>query len=194
MRRRRLEMICDRLTMLRCRRSRRRSRKRYLSRTSSGYSGSPNTGSGSSRAVESAPPPHGRTPRCGRSAALVDGLGGARLHQPVDPDHPFRPHGLDELERRRIGIADALGDAVMVAKVDEEQAAVIAHAMHPARQTQRTGRRRPLRALRRYGNDRECMGDNLGSMCVATARAGRLSNGPPRLSSMGLPAAPRHLI
>ncbi len=43
-------MICPRFMMLRCSRSRRRSRKRYFSRVSSGYSWSPNTGSGNSAA------------------------------------------------------------------------------------------------------------------------------------------------
>ena len=32
-------------------------------------------------------------------------------------------------------IGDGLGEAVMIAEVDEEQAAMIAHAVHPARKT-----------------------------------------------------------
>ena len=38
------------------------------------------------------------------------------------------------LERRRVRVGDDLRDPVMVAKVDEQQMAVVALAMHPARQ------------------------------------------------------------
>ena len=41
---------------------------------------------------------------------------------------------LGGLEGRRIRIGDDLGQAVMVAQVDEQQAAMVAHAVHPARQ------------------------------------------------------------
>ncbi len=39
-----------------------------------------------------------------------------------------------DLEGWRIGVDHHLGDAVMVAQVDEEEAAVVAHAVHPAGQ------------------------------------------------------------
>src|SRR5208337_5326240 len=42
-----------------------------------------------------------------------------------------------QTERGRIRIGRALGDAVMVAQVDEQQAAVVADAVAPARQTDR---------------------------------------------------------
>ncbi len=64
----------------------------------------------------------------------VGGLGHARLDLAVDADHPFAAHGLGDLEGRRIRIGDDLGQAVVVAQVDEQQAAMVAHAMHPARQ------------------------------------------------------------
>jgi hypothetical protein len=38
------------------------------------------------------------------------------------------------LKRGAVAIGDDLGDAVMVAQIDEQQAAMIALAMHPARQ------------------------------------------------------------
>jgi hypothetical protein len=64
----------------------------------------------------------------------VDGFRRARLHHAVDADDPLAAHGLGSLEAGRIGIGDDLGEAVMVAQVDEKQAAMIAHAMDPAGQ------------------------------------------------------------
>ncbi len=63
----------------------------------------------------------------------VGGLGGARLDLAVDADHPFAAHGLGRLEGRRIRIGDDLGQAVVVAQVDEQQPAMVADAVHPAR-------------------------------------------------------------
>ena len=60
--------------------------------------------------------------------------GGPRPDLPVDPDHPLRAHFLGRLEGRRIRVGDHLGQAVVVAKVDEQQPAMVAHAVHPARQ------------------------------------------------------------
>ena len=59
----------------------------------------------------------------------------AQLHLAVDADHPF---GADLFQRRKgraVAVAQDLRDAVMVAQVDEQHAAVIAHPMHPAGQT-----------------------------------------------------------
>ena len=53
----------------------------------------------------------------------------------VDPDHPFRPQRLSQLEGRTVGITDHLGQAVMVAQVDEQHAAMVANPVAPARQT-----------------------------------------------------------
>src|SRR5690606_32726987 len=64
----------------------------------------------------------------------VDGLRRARLDLAVDADDPLAAHGLGNRECRRIRIGDDLGEAVMVAQVDEEEAAMVAHAMDPARE------------------------------------------------------------
>ncbi|ODN68881.1 hypothetical protein A6302_03806 [Methylobrevis pamukkalensis] len=64
----------------------------------------------------------------------VDRLGRTHLHVAVDADHPFGAHQLGLSEGRRIRVDHALGDAVVVAQVDEQQAAMVAHAVHPARQ------------------------------------------------------------
>jgi hypothetical protein len=39
------------------------------------------------------------------------------------------------LKRRRIRIGDDLGHAVVIAQVDEQHAAMVAHAVHPARRS-----------------------------------------------------------
>ncbi len=53
-------------------------------------------------------------------------------HLAVDADDPFRADALRLLESGAVGIGDHLGEAVVVAQVDEQQAAVVAHPMHPA--------------------------------------------------------------
>ena len=53
---------------------------------------------------------------------------------PVNADDPLRTHGLGRLESGAIGIGDDLRHAVVVAQVDEQHAAVVADAVHPARQ------------------------------------------------------------
>jgi hypothetical protein len=58
----------------------------------------------------------------------------ARLHLAVDADDPLGAAGLQRLEGRRIRIGQALGDAVMVAQVDEEDSAMVADAVAPAGQ------------------------------------------------------------
>src|SRR5690606_6437384 len=65
----------------------------------------------------------------------VDRLGRALLDLTVDADHPFRAYLLDRLESRAVRVGDALGDAVVIAQVDEQQTAVVAHSVHPARQS-----------------------------------------------------------
>ena len=52
----------------------------------------------------------------------------------IDADHPLGAHRLGNLEGGAVGVGNHLGQAVVVAQVDEQQAAVVAHAMHPARQ------------------------------------------------------------
>ncbi|MNV34162.1 hypothetical protein D3C71_1255690 [compost metagenome] len=63
--------------------------------------------------------------------ALVDCVFRTRLDEAVDADDPFATHGLGDLEGRAVWIGNHLGDAVMVAKVDEENAAMISHAVNP---------------------------------------------------------------
>ena len=58
-------------------------------------------------------------------------------HLAVDPHHPFRTQFFGVLERRQIRVGDALGQAVMVAQIDEQHAAMVADTMAPARQPNR---------------------------------------------------------
>ncbi len=65
----------------------------------------------------------------------VDGAGGPVADLAVDADHPLRADLLGRLEGGAVGVGDDLGQAVVVAQVDEQHAAVVAHAVHPAGQT-----------------------------------------------------------
>ena len=58
----------------------------------------------------------------------------ARLHHAVDAHAPFRPQLFHRCKDGAVGIAQHLCDAVMVAQVDEQDAAMVADAVHPARQ------------------------------------------------------------
>src|SRR5262249_23938836 len=53
-------------------------------------------------------------------------------HLAVDADHRFGAQPLDGLERGRIRVGHHLGEAVVVAQVDEEHAAMVADAVDPA--------------------------------------------------------------
>ena len=64
----------------------------------------------------------------------VLGSGRAPAHEPIDPHHEFRAQLLGLTEGRRIRIDHALGQAVMVAQIDEQHAAVVADAVAPAGQ------------------------------------------------------------
>ena len=66
---------------------------------------------------------------------LVDGVVGARLDEAVDADHPFAADRLGQFEGRAVGIGDDLGHAVVVAQVDEEDAAMVADTVNPAGET-----------------------------------------------------------
>ena len=57
-----------------------------------------------------------------------------RLHHAVNADTPFRTHLFHVLEHRAVGVAQDLGHAVMVAQVDEQDATMVAHPVHPARE------------------------------------------------------------
>ena len=61
----------------------------------------------------------------------------ARLDASLNRDHPFGTQLFDIGEGRAVAVGQNLRDPVMVAKVDEQHAAMVAHAMHPARQADR---------------------------------------------------------
>ena len=67
----------------------------------------------------------------------IDGAFGTMAHLAVDPHHPLRAELFDVLKGRRIRVGDALGDAVMVAQVDEQHAAMVADDVAPAGQPDR---------------------------------------------------------
>src|SRR5690606_26575962 len=74
------------------------------------------------------------------SAGRQVGIGGfrsARLYLTVDSDDAFHAQVVEDLQRRRIGVAYDLGDAVMIAKIDEQHTAVVALPVDPARQADR---------------------------------------------------------
>ena len=106
-----------------------------MRRMSSGYSTSPKTGSGSSLASDRTSMPVANTSiRPVGSSWFSVPCRALSLHLAVDRDHPFAAQGLGDLEGRAVGVGDDLGQAIMVAQIDEQHAAMIAHAMHPARQ------------------------------------------------------------
>jgi hypothetical protein len=72
----------------------------------------------------------------GRQVGVHDaGVAGHDLA--VDLDHALGAQALDRGEARGLGVQHQLGQAVMVAQVDEDQAAVVALAVDPARQADR---------------------------------------------------------
>ena len=73
----------------------------------------------------------------------VDGAGLAHHDRAGDGDHAFRADCVGGGEGGGAGSEHALGDAVVVSQVDEQQAAVVALGVHPAR---KAGRTRPIRA------------------------------------------------
>ena len=81
-------------------------------------------------------------------------LGAVRTpaHLAVDPHHPLRAQRLRQLEGGRIRVGHHLGDAVVVAQVDEEQAPVVADAVAPAGEPDFLADVGCPAARRRYGN------------------------------------------
>ncbi len=76
----------------------------------------------------------------------VDGPGLAHHDRAGDGDHAFRADRVGGGEGGGAGGEHALGDAVVVSQVDEQQAAVVALGMHPARKADRSS---PASAARR---------------------------------------------
>jgi len=58
----------------------------------------------------------------------------AQLHRAVDPHHPFGAHLFQRRKGRAVAVTDDLGHPVMVAQVEEQHPAMIAHPVDPARQ------------------------------------------------------------
>ena len=82
---------------------------------------------------------HVNLDQAGRHVGIFGALG-ALADLAVDPHDVFGAQLFGLLEGGRIRIDHALGDAVMVAKIDEQHAAVVADAMAPARQADRLPR------------------------------------------------------
>ena len=57
----------------------------------------------------------------------------ARLDPPVNPHHPFGAQLFNVGKGRAVAVGQHLGDAVMVAQVDKQHAAMVAHPVDPAR-------------------------------------------------------------
>ncbi len=68
----------------------------------------------------------------GRQLGVL-GAGRAHPHLAVDAHHPFGAEFLDVLEGRAVRVGDHLGEAIVVAQIDEQHAAVVADAVAPAR-------------------------------------------------------------
>ena len=58
----------------------------------------------------------------------------ARHHGAGHGDDGFGPQGVEQRQRRALRLGDDLGDAVMIAQIDEQHAAVITLAVDPAGQ------------------------------------------------------------
>ncbi len=71
--------------------------------------------------------------RAGRQFGVVGTLR-TMAHLAVDPHHPLRAQFFGILEGRRIRVGHALRQAVMVAQIDEQHAAMVANPVAPARQ------------------------------------------------------------
>ena len=65
----------------------------------------------------------------------VDGRAFAQDDFAIHLDHALGAQALNDLEARRFGVQHQLGQAIVVAQVNKQQAAVVALAVDPARQT-----------------------------------------------------------
>ena len=64
----------------------------------------------------------------------IDRIPVAQLDLAINADHPFGANRLGQAEGGRIGVGHHLGDAIVIAQVDKQHAAVVADAMHPSGQ------------------------------------------------------------
>jgi hypothetical protein len=71
---------------------------------------------------------------CAGRQVGVHGLFGTRLHLTINPDHPLATHFFSGLEGGAVRVSHDLGHSVMIAQIDEQQATMVAHPVHPARQ------------------------------------------------------------
>jgi hypothetical protein len=69
----------------------------------------------------------------GRQVGVGRALG-ARLHHAVDRNDALDPQTVEDRKRGAVGVRNDLGDAVVVAKIDEQHAAMVALAVDPAGQ------------------------------------------------------------
>src|SRR5262249_28375778 len=67
-----------------------------------------------------------------RRQVRILGTDGTSAYLAVDAHHPFGAQRLGRLERWRVGVGHHLGDAVMIAQVDEQYSAMVADAVAPA--------------------------------------------------------------
>ena len=74
------------------------------------------------------------TSTCAGRHVGIFGARGALAHLAVDAHDPFGAQLLGDLERRAVRVGHDLRQAVMVAQIDEQHAAVVADAVAPARQ------------------------------------------------------------
>ncbi len=122
MRRRRLAMTWLRSMMFLCSLLRRRSRKRYLSRSSSGVRVVlAARGLAGSRPSTGRPSPRRRARLAGGEPGVHRGRRGD--HLAAHRDHALRAHRLGGLERPGWNVDHHLGHAVVIAQVDEQQIA-----------------------------------------------------------------------
>ena len=88
----------------------------------------------------------------------VHRVGGAGDDLALDGDHRFGAHPLERRERRVGDVGDDLGEPEMVAQIDEQQIAVVALAVDPARQLDPLADLGGASAPRNYGCDRRACG------------------------------------
>ena len=84
----------------------------------------------------------------------IDGIGRTELHLARHGDHGFEMCLLDKTEETAARVHHDLREAVVVAEINEKDAAVIAEAEHPPRKTDRLARVRGAEFVARMGTVR----------------------------------------